>query len=151
MTHIHEKRGTFNVGCRLLPWAFTIARNFSIDSGRKSQRETVTDMSDERVAMGAMLMATVPTGEQLVEAQQTQQNLLAAYGRLTPRQQAAYELTKGDGLSQTEAAEALQTTVMGIKQCIHKATVKLRAALLGEDDDSPPHPPSQPPATLGAA
>jgi DNA-directed RNA polymerase specialized sigma24 family protein len=91
----------------------------------------------------------------VVEAQQTQQNLLAAYGRLTVRQQAAYELTKGDGLSQTEAAEALQTTVMGIKQCIHKATVKLRAALLGKEgngdpDDSPSNPPSQPPATLGA-
>jgi len=150
MTHIHEKRGTFNVGCRLLPWAFCIAKNFMIDTLRKTRRETATDMTDERSAMGAFLMSTVPAADQVIEAQQTTRSLLEAYGRLTPHQRAAYELTKGDGLSQIEAAEALQTTVMGVKQCIHKATQKLRAALLGPDDEQPP-PPVQPPATLGAA
>jgi RNA polymerase sigma factor (sigma-70 family) len=150
MTHIHEKRGTFNIGCKLLPWAFCIAKNFMIDTLRKTRRETATDMTDERTTMGAFLMSTVPPADQVLEAQQTKRTLLEAYDRLTPHQRTAYELTKGDGLSQLEAAEALQTTVMGVKQCIHKATAKLRAALLATDDEPAP-PAVNPPATLGAS
>jgi RNA polymerase sigma-70 factor (ECF subfamily) len=146
MTHIHEKRGTFNIGCKLLPWAFCIAKNFMIDTLRKTRRETATDLTDDRTTMAAFLMSAAPAADQVIEAQQTKASLLAAYDRLTPRQRAAYELTKGDGLSQVEAAEALQTTVMGVKQCIHKVTVKLRAALRGTDDQPTPQ---GTPATLG--
>jgi RNA polymerase sigma-70 factor, ECF subfamily len=150
MTHIHEKRGTFNVGCKLLPWAFCIARNFMIDTIRKTRRETTSAEIDDRAALAAFLVSTVPTAEQVIQAKQTEAQLLAAYGRLTPHQRAAYELTKGDGLSQVEAAEALQTTVMGVKQCIHKATAKLRAAVLGGDDEQQGRPPDgAAAATLG--
>jgi RNA polymerase sigma-70 factor, ECF subfamily len=149
MTHIHEKRGTFNVGCKLLPWAFCIAKNFMIDTMRKTRRETTSAELEHRAALGAFLVSTVPSAEQVMQAKQTEAQLLAAYGRLTPHQRAAYELTKGDGLSQVEAAEALQTTVMGVKQCIHKATLKLRAAVFGSDDEPQGPPPGAAAATLG--
>jgi RNA polymerase sigma-70 factor, ECF subfamily len=145
---MHDKRGTFSPGAQVVPWAFSIARNFMIDTLRKTKRETVADMTDEATAMGAFLVATVPSAEQVILAKETTASLLTAYGNLTPHQRAAYELTKGEGLSQVEAAETLGSTVMAVKQCIHKATRKLRAALTGGEPERAASRP--PPATLGA-
>lgn len=144
---MHDKRGTFTPGALVVPWAFSIARNFMIDTLRKTKRETTADLTDESTTLAALLVASVPSAQQVMEAKETTACLLTAYGRLTPHQRAAYELTKADGLSQVEAAETLGSTVMAVKQCIHKATRKLRAALTSLDIEAGPAAP--PPATLG--
>jgi RNA polymerase sigma-70 factor (ECF subfamily) len=133
--HMHDKRGTFTVGAEVLPWACTIARNFMIDSARKTQRESTKDMSDERESLGAHLMAAVETAEQVVQARQTKERLLLAFGALSEPQREAFTLVKLEGLSVAEAAQVLGTTENGVKLRIHKANITLRAAI-----DADPQP-----------
>ena len=148
---MHDKRGTFSIGAEVVPWAFSIARNFMIDTKRKTRRETATDMSDEKAATGAFLVSAVADAEQVVQARQTSERMAAVYDSCTDHQRAAFELTKADGLSQAEAAQILNTTVMGVKQCAHKVYERLRSVLGDDDDDPGTAPGSAAPATLGGA
>jgi RNA polymerase sigma-70 factor (ECF subfamily) len=138
---MHDKRGTFAIGAQVVPWAFSIARNFMIDTLRKSKREAPADLSGEGSPVGALLVTAVENAEQVVLARETTQQMLSVFNRLTEHQRTAFELTEGDGLLQVEAAQILGTTVMGVKQCRHKVYQKLRAVLDRSKDDDPSGPP----------
>jgi RNA polymerase sigma-70 factor (ECF subfamily) len=129
---MHAKRGTFERGAQVLPWAFCIARHFMVDALRKLRHEAPTDPTVAGDDSAAWLVSAVATADQIVEAHQTTQRIATVFASLTDHQRAAFELTKGDGLSQAVAAQILGTTVMGIKQCVHKVYGKLQRAL--EDD-----------------
>jgi RNA polymerase sigma-70 factor (ECF subfamily) len=166
--HMHHKRGTFNLGAEVLPWACTIARNFMIDSARKTQRETSRDLGGDHEKLASNLVSALATGEQLIQARQTREMLIAAYEGLSDAQREAFTLVKIDGLSVAQAAQVLGTTPNGIKLRIHKAMLALRASVGqdgqdgkdgqdGEDGepDGDPDPPGgtcpPAPATLGGA
>jgi RNA polymerase sigma-70 factor (ECF subfamily) len=146
---MHDKRGTFNAGAEVLPWAFSIARNFMIDMLRKTKREAAADLGDERTAMGALLVSPMASGEELLAARETGRRVLAAFEALTDHQRAAYELTEGEGLSHAEAAEVLGTTVMGVKLCRHKVHKRLRSALEDLEEGLAVAPGAPPPAPAG--
>jgi RNA polymerase sigma-70 factor (ECF subfamily) len=139
---MHAKRGTFDQGAQVLPWAFCIARNLMIDALRKTRHEAPADTAAAGDNSATWLVSTIATADQIVEAHQTRNRIVAAFAGLTDHQRAAFELTKGDGLSQGDAAQILGTTVMGIKQAVHKVHEKLRRALVDDDTES---------ADLGAA
>jgi len=143
---MHDKRGTFSAGAEVLPWAFSIARNFMIDTMRKTKREASADLTDERTAMGAMLVSRVANGEEVLQARQTGARVLAAFEAMTDHQRAAYELTEGEGMSHAEAANVLGTTVMGVKLCRHKVNKRLRSAIEEHDDEGAIIAPSSAPA-----
>jgi RNA polymerase sigma-70 factor (ECF subfamily) len=134
---MHAKRGTFERGAQVLPWAFCIARNFMIDALRKSRHEGSAETTATDDPAATWLVSAVATADQIIEARQTEQRIVAVFAGLTERQRAAFELTKGDGLSQSEAAQILGTTVMGIKQCVHKVHKKLQRALEDDGRESP--------------
>jgi RNA polymerase sigma-70 factor (ECF subfamily) len=133
---MHAKRGTFEQGAQVLPWAFCIARNFMIDALRKSRHEAPADTAAAGDASATWLVSAIATADQIVEAHQTKQRIVAAFAGLTDHQRAAFELTKGEGLSQADAAQILGTTVMGIKQCVHKVYEKLRRVLVDDETES---------------
>ncbi len=137
---MHDKRGTFAIGAQVVPWAFSIARNFMIDTLRKSKREATTDLSGDRSPVGVLLASAVENAEQVVLARETTERMISVFNGLTEHQRSAFELTEGDGMSQAEAAQVLGTTVMGVKQCRHKVYQKLRAVLDGSKDDDPSGP-----------
>ena len=149
---MHDKRGHFSPGAEVVPWAFSIARNFMIDIKRKTRREASAEAFEEVAAMGAFLIASLPEGEAMIQARQTSERILAAFAGCTEHQRAAFELTRGDGLSQVQAAQVLGTTVMAVKQCTHKVYEKLRSVLEegAAPRRSPPvaEPTTTPPATL---
>lgn len=126
---MHDKRGTFREGAQVLPWAFTIARHFMIDVKKKSSREFASDAHADCSELNAFLVQAVGDGEQMLEAARLEARLGAAFDACTEHQRNAFELTCLDGLSQAEAAQILNTTVMGIKQCTHKVYEKLRGAV----------------------
>lgn len=134
---IHDKRGTFREGARILPWAFAIARNFMVDVRKKCGREIPSDLPTECATMDAFLVQAMADGEQALETRRLGEVLVAAFGTCTDHQRNAFELTRIDGLSQSDAAEILGTTVMGIKQCTHKVYEKLRSALATLERPSP--------------
>jgi RNA polymerase sigma-70 factor (ECF subfamily) len=149
---MHGKRGSFSPGAEVLPWAFSIARNFMIDVKRKARREASGDAPEDVAAMSTFLIAALPDAEAIIQARQTSERLLAAFAACTEHQRAAFELTRGDGLSQAQAAQVLGTTVMAIKQCTHKVYEKLRAVLTdgreGPRSSELAEPATPPPATL---
>jgi RNA polymerase sigma-70 factor (ECF subfamily) len=112
---IHDKRGTFKDGAQVLPWAFSIARNFMIDLHRRSGREVASDAHDDCTAMSAFLVQAIADGEQALEASRLGAQLAAAFQGCTAHQRNAFELTRVDGLSQLEAAQILGTTVTGTR------------------------------------
>ena len=71
-----------------------------------------------------------------MQAREAGTRLSAAYGRLSEPQRRAFELVKGSGVSQAQAASLLGTTVTGIKLRVHRAYLALRAAVAegGEGD-----------------
>jgi RNA polymerase sigma-70 factor, ECF subfamily len=138
---MHDKRGTFAVGSQVLPWAFSIARNFMIDTLRKSKRESTADLASDRSPVEALLVSAVENAEQVVLARETSRQMMSVFNGLTEHQRAAFELTEGDGMSQAEAAQVLGTTVTGVKLCRHRVYQKLRAVLHASTDEDPTTPP----------
>jgi RNA polymerase sigma factor (sigma-70 family) len=137
--HMHEKRGSFRRGSLVTPWAFCIARNLMIDILRRMRRNPSAEVRIvEGVVDQELLITYAGTGEEAVIAHETRARLVAAYASLSERQRTAFELTKDHGLSQAEAAQILGTTVMAVKQSVHKALVKLRGAV--EQSDVPDAP-----------
>lgn len=145
---MHDKRGSFAAGSQVLPWAFSIARNFMIDTLRKSKRESTTDLGNDRSPVEAILVSAVENAEQVVLAREASQRMISVFNGLTEHQRAAFELTEGDGMSQAEAAQVLGTTVTGVKMCRHKVYQKLRAVLHDSKENDPSEPP---PARTAAA
>jgi len=137
--NMHKARGRFIPGSDVLNWAFAIARNLVIDTGKKAGRETSADMSEENESMGAVLAAAVAGGEELFLARETGALLVRTFGRLTKLQQEVFELVKLEGLSYQQAAATLGITVPSVRMYVHRAHLSLREAL---GDDPLPEPPA---------
>ena len=124
LLRMHDARGRFIRGARVLTWAYTIARRLLIDTRRTRHGEThyVETMPNELVE---------PEAQGLVEAAETARCMAAAFGKLPAQSREAFTLTRGEGLSLRETAEVLGTTVMAVKLRVHRATRALHAAMAG--------------------
>lgn len=139
--NMHRARGRFIPGSDVLNWAFAIARNLVIDTGKKAGRESSADMSEENETMGAVLAAAIAGGEELFFARETGALLVRSYARLTKLQQEVFELVKLEGLSYQQAAATLGITVPSVRMYAHRAYLALREAAGGEPlPDSPAVP-----------
>jgi len=138
--NMHKARGRFVPGSDVLNWAFAIARNLVIDTGKKAGRESSADMTEENESMGAVLAAAVAGGEELFLARETGALLVRSFGRLTKLQQEVFELVKLEGLSYQQAAATLGITVPSVRMYAHRAYLSLREAV--SEDDPVPEPPA---------
>ena len=139
--NMHRARGRFIPGSDVLNWAFAIARNLVIDTGKKAGRESSADMTEENETMGAVLAAAIAGGEELFLARETSALLVRSYSQLTKLQQEVFELVKLEGLSYQQAAATLGITVPSVRMYAHRAYLALREALGGEPlPDSPAVP-----------
>ena len=127
LLHMHRARGSFIAGAQVTPWAFAIARRLLIDGFRRGKREVLRATDDE--ASEDVAIATDPSADDLVQAQQTARRIQRELARLPETQRVAFELIKQDGLSLAEAAEVLGTTVAAVKLRAHRAYEALRAVL----------------------
>jgi RNA polymerase sigma-70 factor (ECF subfamily) len=130
--NMHRARGRFIPGSDVLNWAFAIARNLVIDTGKKAGRELSADMSEENETMGAVLAAAIAGGEELFLARETSALLVRSFGRLTKLQQEVFELVKLEGLSYQQAAATLGITVPSVRMYAHREYLSLREAVGGE-------------------
>ncbi len=113
LLQMHRARGRFRPGANVHPWMFTIAWRLIIDRSRGRRPQV-----DVR---GLGLVDPGPSPHERASASEMCERLKAAIGRLPERQRSALELTRGAGLSQREAAEALGTTPSAIKSLVHRA------------------------------
>lgn len=127
MLQIHRARGSFRRGARVLPWAFAIARRLLIDQHRRGAKEVLLA---EGVGDGIdALRAVDALADDVAVAKQLAERLSMELSKLPENQRAAFELIKQDGLSVSEAAEVLGTTVAAVKLRAHRAYEALRAAI----------------------
>jgi RNA polymerase sigma-70 factor, ECF subfamily len=127
--NMHKARGTFVPGSDVLNWAFAIARNLVIDTGRKAVREPAIDTTAENDSLGAVLAAALAGGEELFLARETGALLVQTFEGLTKLQQEVFELVKLEGLSYQQAAGTLGITVPSVRMYAHRAFVALREAV----------------------
>jgi RNA polymerase sigma-70 factor (ECF subfamily) len=135
--NMHRARGRFIPGSDVLNWAFAIARNLVIDTGKKAGRESSTDMTAEET-MGAVLAAAVADGEEVFLARETGALLVETFGRLTKLQREVFELVKLEGLSYQQTAATLGITVPSVRMYAHRACLCLREAVAGDPSPEPP-------------
>lgn len=125
----HRARGGWIPGAPVLPWLMAIARNALRDEGRRRASAVVRVTSDGELPDIASSdeLEELATDEAAREAELGA--LAGAIAELAPSQREALALTKQQGLTHREAAASLGTTESAVKLRVHRAYVKLRAAL----------------------
>lgn len=123
---MHDARGRFVPGSAVAPWAYAIARRLFLDTVRKSKRE---DISAEVEELIEGTDAGTGTPEAHVAAQRMATELEAELERLPPQQREAFLLVRDEGLSMSDAAVMLGTTVAAVKIRASRAYKALRAVL----------------------
>lgn len=124
MLHVHRARSDFIAGAAVAPWAFAIARRLLAERRRQRTRRPIVD--------GELLdvhEAELPGADDVLQARELCECFESTLARMPPRQRAAFELVRRDGLSFLEAARVLGTTVGAAKLRLHRAYDTLRAAL----------------------
>jgi RNA polymerase sigma-70 factor (ECF subfamily) len=74
-----------------------------------------------------------PGAEARLEAADSERRLAAAIGQLPERQRAALALTYGEGLSNAETADILDTSVSAVETLLSRAKATLRRVLADEE------------------
>ena len=122
--HMHRARGRFHPGAQVLPWMYAIAHRLLIDTVRKDGRERLAD-DDEEIDP----VCPEAAADDALHVQRLARRVDEALAQIPETQRLAYELVRHEGLSMREAAEALGTTVSGVKLRAHRAYQALRGAL----------------------
>jgi RNA polymerase sigma-70 factor (ECF subfamily) len=106
------------------PWLYGVARNVLLNHRRSGHR---------RERLGAMLLTAVeeqhPDTAQIVVDRDEHQGLIAAVRGLPEPDRELVTLVSWDGLSPTEAADALQMNPVTARVRLHRARKRLRASL----------------------
>ena len=125
LLQMHRKRGTYESGLPVLPWAFAIARRLYIDELRRRRTDALWSArgveEDDHLAPGS------PHDE--LASLEVAARVEAELSRMPKTQRAAFELLKVEGLSHQEAAQALGTTVSAVKLRAFRAYATIRAVL----------------------
>jgi RNA polymerase sigma-70 factor (ECF subfamily) len=122
LLRMHRARGDFQSGGKVLPWAYTIARNLVWDELRRTRREGAL----RQKAAAALVPACPPPPDAHLDADETVAALGAVFASLPSAQQTAFLLTQREGLSLAEAARKLGTTIVAVKLRLHRAMTRLR-------------------------
>jgi RNA polymerase sigma-70 factor (ECF subfamily) len=131
LLQMHQARGSFIPGARVVPWAFTIARRLLIDSARRRrlERRLFSDApADDDWTMHAP-SAAMAVADDVLHARLLGRRVQERLEALPEAQRTAYRLLQQEGMSLRGAAEALGTSVAAVKLRAHRAYEALRAVL----------------------
>lgn len=95
-------------------------KEFTASMGTESGEDYFPPVADER---------PYHDPERVLHAQQLQQRIQAALGRLNPRERMVFELRHYQGLKLRAIGELCETTEETVKNCLFRATRKLRVEL----------------------
>jgi RNA polymerase sigma-70 factor (ECF subfamily) len=127
LLHMHKARGRFVRGAPVLPWMYAIAHRLLVDSARKAWREEL--LGDEHVV-------TVSGGQhEAASANDLARRLQGILDQLPENQRVVWELVREEGMSQSEVATALGTTVTAVKLRLHRAMKMIRCSMGAEVPD----------------
>jgi RNA polymerase sigma-70 factor (ECF subfamily) len=132
-----EKRGRIPAGSDARPWLFGVARNVARQDGRSGERRAATA---RELALVAEQSYTAATSDDSA--------LAAALSDLSPLDQEIVTMLAADGLAPRDVASVLGLSPNAVRIRAHRARVRLRTLMAGDDtSDSAEHADSLPAVT----
>jgi RNA polymerase sigma-70 factor, ECF subfamily len=132
---VYRNLGTFRFDCAFHTWIYRIATNLCLDQlrKRKVRKEeppvlTTAEGTVDRLESVAEQRADLDPQKQLLSGQ-IRRRVKAALADLSPRERMVFELRHYEGLRLRNIGEALGTTEEAAKNCLFRATQKMRSAL----------------------
>jgi RNA polymerase sigma-70 factor (ECF subfamily) len=114
----------------LLSWLFTVARNLALDYKRKSARRSAYVYQDDRNATEPIeSYVRAPGGNAASSDSDLALAVVQAMDRLPPEQRSVVEMAYFEGLSHSELARKLDTSVGTVKSRLRLGLAKMRTAL----------------------
>jgi RNA polymerase sigma-70 factor (ECF subfamily) len=132
---VYKNLDSFRFDCSFHTWLYRIVSNLCLDQlrKRKVRKEeppirTVGDNTVDRLALVAEERAGVDPQRQLFSTE-LNGRIESALSDLSPRERLVFEMRHYQGLRLRAIGEALNTTEEAAKNCLFRATQKMRAAL----------------------
>jgi RNA polymerase sigma-70 factor, ECF subfamily len=125
----------FRFDCSFHTWLYRIATNVCLDHLRRrkvrKEESTVVETPDGPVDQVTRLAEEGPEGnpERQTWNRELSQGISAALEALTPRERTVFELRHYEGLRLRAIGEILGTSEEAAKNCLFRATQKMRASL----------------------
>jgi RNA polymerase sigma-70 factor (ECF subfamily) len=132
---VYKNLHTFRFDCSFHTWLYRIVTNLCLDALRKRrvrrEENTVVETSEgflDRMDTVEESRADSNPQRQLM-SRQLQKRIQEVLGGLTPRERAVFEMRHYQGLRLRAIGDMLGTSEEAAKNCLFRATQKMRAAL----------------------
>ncbi|MBM3810703.1 MAG: sigma-70 family RNA polymerase sigma factor [Acidimicrobiia bacterium] len=132
---VHKNLRTFRFDCSFHTWLYRIVTNLCLDHMRKrkvrKEEDTVVETEEGRKDR----LETVAEKEAVADPQrrllslELKERMEALLEGLTPRERAVFQMRHHEGLRLRAIGEILGTTEEAAKNCLFRATQKMRAGL----------------------
>ena len=132
---VHKNLHTFRFDCSFHTWLYRIVTNLCLDALRKRKVRREDDAVVETSEGFLDRMDTVEEErvhgdpQRQLLSRQLQQRIRETLGSLTPRERTVFEMRHYQGLRLRTIGEMLGTSEEAAKNCLFRATQKMRAAL----------------------
>ncbi|MEZ5401113.1 MAG: sigma-70 family RNA polymerase sigma factor [Bryobacteraceae bacterium] len=132
---VHRNLKNFRFDCSFHTWLYRIVTNLCLDQLRKKRvrrEESATVETEEGVRDRLLAVAeTNASSDPLrrLASSQVRQRIEAALSDLTPRERTVFHMRHHEGMRLRAIGEMLGTTEEAAKNCLFRATQKMRAAL----------------------
>jgi RNA polymerase sigma-70 factor, ECF subfamily len=132
---VYKNLHTFRFDCSFHTWLYRIVTNLCLDAlrKRKVRREETTVVETSEGLLDRM--DTLEEGrvdgdpERQLLSRQLDKKIRECLGELTPRERVVFEMRHYQGLRLRSIGEILGTSEEAAKNCLFRATQKMRAAL----------------------
>jgi len=132
---VYSNLHTFRFDCSFHTWLYRIVTNLCLDHLRKrkvrKEESTVVDTSDgpmDRMDVVQEERAESNPQRKLL-SQQLSRRIQEVLGQLTPRERMVFEMRHYQGMRLRAIGDVLGTTEEAAKNCLFRATQKMRASL----------------------
>ena len=132
---VHRNLGKFRFDCSFHTWLYRIVTNLCLDHlrKRKVRKEETTVVATTEGPLDRMDTVTEERADgdpqRHLFSRQLRLRVKEILGELTPRERMVFELRHFQGMRLRAIGEALGTTEEAAKNCLFRATQKMRAAL----------------------
>ncbi len=132
---VYRNLGSFRFDCSFHTWLYRIVTNVCLDHLRRrkvrKEESTVVETPDGPVDQASKVVEEGSFGNPERQAwnRELSAEISAALETLTPRERTVFELRHYEGLRLRAIGEILGTTEEAAKNCLFRATQKMRASL----------------------
>ncbi len=134
---VYRNLGTFRFDCSFHTWLYRIVSNLCVDCLRRKRVRRTEPATIENEDGAVNRIALIPASgaesdpERSLLSQEIRTRIYTVLASLTPRERLVFELRHFESLRLKEIGEAMGTTEEAAKNCLFRATKKLRSALGG--------------------